>query len=180
MISDIDFVSAQLKKLQDQKVPVIWRPLHEAAGGWFWWGAKGAAACKKLYQVMFDRMVNYHGLKNLIWVWTHEPNDDAWYPGDQYVDIVGRDIYKTGDHSSQLTEFNSLNALYQTKKMITLSECGSMPDVDDLVKDSAAWSWFMPWYGDYTRNATNNSLDLWKKMFASSYVITLDEMPSLK
>jgi mannan endo-1,4-beta-mannosidase len=38
----------------------------------------------------------------------------------------------------------------------------------------------MPWYGDFTRNSTNNSLDLWKKMFASSYVITLDEMPSLK
>ena len=180
MISDIDFVAAQLKKLQDQNVPVIWRPLHEAAGGWFWWGAKGAAPCKKLYQVMFNRMVNYHGLKNLIWVWTREPNDDAWYPGDEYVDMVGRDIYKQGDHSSQINEFNSLNTLYGTKKMITLSECGSIPDVDNLITDNAAWSWFMPWYGDYTRSSTNNSLDLWKKMFASAYVITLDEMPSLK
>jgi mannan endo-1,4-beta-mannosidase len=180
MISDIDFVAGQLKKLQAQNVPVIWRPLHEAAGGWFWWGAKGAQPCKKLYQVMFDRMVNYHGLHNLIWVWTREPNDDAWYPGDQYVDIVGRDLYKQGDHSSQINEFNALNTLYGTKKMITLSECGSMPDVDNLTADGAAWSWFMPWYGDYTRKATNNSLDLWKKMFASSYVITLDEMPSLK
>jgi mannan endo-1,4-beta-mannosidase len=180
MIRDIDFVAAQLKKLQDQNVPVIWRPLHEAAGGWFWWGAKGGQACKKLYQVMFDRMVNYHGLRNLIWVWTREPNDDAFYPGDQYVDIVGRDLYKTGDHSSQINEFNALNTLYGTKKMITLSECGSMPDADNLIVDAAAWSWFMPWYGDFTRNSTNNSLDLWKKMFASSYVITLDEMPSLK
>lgn len=180
MIGDIDFVAAQLKKLQGQNIPVIWRPLHEAAGGWFWWGAKGAAPCKKLYQVMFNRMVNYHGLKNLIWVWTREPNDDAWYPGDEYVDMIGRDIYKQGDHSSQIIEFNSLNALYGTKKMITLSECGSIPDVDNLITDNAAWSWFMPWYGDYTRSSTNNSLDLWKKMFASSYVITLDEMPSLK
>lgn len=180
MISDIDFVSGLLKKLQDSKVPVIWRPLHEAAGAWFWWGAKGAVHCKKLYQVMYDRMVNHHGLKNLIWVWTREPNDDAWYPGDQYVDIVGRDLYKQGDHSSQVAEFNAMNALYGSKKIITLSECGSIPDVDNLVKDSAAWSWFMPWYGDFTRNSTHNSLDLWKKMFASEYVITLDEMPSLK
>jgi mannan endo-1,4-beta-mannosidase len=180
MISDIDWVSGQLKKLQDQNVPIIWRPLHEAAGGWFWWGAKGAAPCKKLYQVMYDRMVNYHGLKNLIWVWTREPNDNAWYPGDEFVDIVGRDIYKTGDHSSQIAEFNSMNSLYSTKKMITLSECGSIPDADNLQKDAAAWSWFMPWYGDYTRNSTHNSLDLWKKLFASTYVITLDEMPSLK
>ena len=180
MISDIDFVAGLLKTLQTQNVPVIWRPLHEAAGGWFWWGAKGAAPCKKLYQLMYDRMVNYHGLKNLIWMWTREPNDDAWYPGDQYIDIVGRDIYQTGNHSSQIAEFNAMNTLYATKKMVTISECGSMPDVDNLVADKAAWSWFMPWYGDFTRNSTHNPLNLWQKMFASSYVITLDEMPSLK
>lgn len=180
MISDIDFVSGLLKKLQDQHVPVIWRPLHEAAGGWFWWGAKGAAPCKKLYQVMYDRMVNYHGLKNLIWVWTREPNDNDWYPGDSYVDIVGRDIYKQGDHSSQVAEWNAMHSLYSSKKMVTLSEVGSIPDEANLVADKAAWSWFMPWYGEYTRNSVNNSLDLWKKMFASEYVITLDEMPSLK
>ncbi|MGZ8516696.1 MAG: glycosyl hydrolase [Chitinophagaceae bacterium] len=180
MISDIDFVSGKLKTLQDQHVPVIWRPLHEAAGGWFWWGAKGAAPCKKLYQLMYDRMVNHHGLKNLLWVWTREPGDQLWYPGDEFVDIIGRDIYKQGDHSSQITEFNTLNALYNKKKMIAISECGSMPDADNLLKDKAAWSWYMPWYGDFTRNSTHNSLDLWKKMFASEYVITLDEMPSLK
>ncbi len=180
MISDIDYVSGLLKKLQDQKVPVIWRPLHEAAGGWFWWGAKGAAPCKKLYQLIYERMVNHHGIKNLIWMWTREPNDNSWYPGDEYIDIVGRDIYKTGDHSSQITEFNAMNILYGSKKMVTISECGSIPDVDNLITDKAAWSWFMPWYGDYTRNGTHNSLDLWKKMFASNYVITLDEMPSLK
>ncbi|WP_207428751.1 glycosyl hydrolase [Pedobacter sp. SYSU D00535] len=184
MIRDIDAVSGLLKKLQEQQVPVIWRPLHEAAGGWFWWGAKGAQPCKKLYQLMYDRMVNHHGLRNLIWVWTHEPNDNAWYPGDEYVDIVGRDNYKQGDHSSQLAQFNAMHTLYSSKKMVTLSECGSMPDVDNLVKDGAAWSWFMPWYGEFTRKVDgkyeHNSLDLWKKMMASDYVITLDEMPSLK
>lgn len=180
MISDIDYVSGLLKKLQDKKVPVIWRPLHEAAGGWFWWGAKGAQPCQRLYRVMYDRMVNHHGLKNLIWVWTREPDDNTWYPGDEYVDIVGRDIYKTGDHSSQITEFNTMSTLYSKKKMVTISECGSIPDADNLVKDAASWSWFMPWYGDFVKNSTHNSLDLWKKMFASTYVITLDEMPSLK
>ncbi|WP_207531839.1 glycosyl hydrolase [Desertivirga arenae] len=180
MISDIDYVSGLLKELQVQNVPVIWRPLHEAAGGWFWWGAKGPEPCKKLYQIMYDRMVNYHGLKNLIWVWTREPNDEAWYPGDAYVDIVGRDIYKQGDHSSQSIEFNNMNALYGGKKMVALSECGSNPDPDNLVADAAAWSWFMTWYGDYTRMRTYNTLTLWKKIMAHPYVITLDEMPSLK
>jgi mannan endo-1,4-beta-mannosidase len=180
MLDDIDSVAGLLKILQQENVPVIWRPLHEAAGGWFWWGAKGPETCKKLYQVMYDRMVNFHGLKNLVWVWTREPNDDAWYPGDAYVDIVGRDMYKKGDHTSQIDEFNSLNALYSKKKMIAYTECGSMPDVSNLIADKASWLWFMTWNGDYTRSAEYNPLDLWKKMFSSDYVITLDEMPSLK
>ena len=180
MISDIDYISGLLKILNDENIPVLWRPLHEAAGGWFWWGAKGAEPCKKLYQIMWDRMVNHHGLKNLIWMWTREPNDDAWYPGDEYVDIVGRDIYRDGDHSSQFAEFADMNIRYGQKKMITISESGSFPDVDNLLKDGAGWLYYMPWYGKYTTESTYNSLALWKKMFAHSYVITLNEMPDLQ
>ncbi|MCC9166995.1 glycoside hydrolase family 26 protein [Pontibacter sp. XAAS-A31] len=35
ILADIDYVAGMLKELQDQRVPVVWRPLHEAAGGWF-------------------------------------------------------------------------------------------------------------------------------------------------
>lgn len=180
MIKDIDYTSSLLKKFQDNKVPVLWRPLHEAAGGWFWWGGKGAAPCKKLWQIMYDRMVNVNGLHNLIWVWTREPNDDDWYPGDEYVDIVGRDIYKDYDHGSQVLEFNDMVNRYGGKKMVTISESGSFPDVDNLIKDAAGWSWFMPWYGKYANDGVYNPISLWKKMFASDYVLTLDEMPVLK
>lgn len=180
MLADIDYIAGMMKELQDQNVPVIWRPLHEAAGGWFWWGAKGPEPLKALWQLMYDRMVNHHGLRNLIWVWTREPGDDAWYPGDEYVDIVGRDIYKEGDHGSQTLEFSEMNSRYGGKKMLALSEVGSIPDVDELFEDGAAWSWFMPWYGAYTRDSRHNSLDLWKKMFAHAYVLTLDEMPVLR
>lgn len=179
MLNDIDYISELLKELQTDNVPVLWRPLHEAAGGWFWWGAKGAAPLKSLWLIMYDRMVNHHGLNNLIWVWTREPNDDAWYPGDEFVDIVGRDMYRDGDHSSHILEFNDMNNRYGKKKMVALSEVGSFPDVDNLIADNAAWSWYMPWYGKYTREATYNSLALWQKMFAHDYVITLDEMPEL-
>ncbi|WP_152425266.1 glycosyl hydrolase [Nafulsella turpanensis] len=179
MLQDIDYVAGLLKELQEEGVPVIWRPLHEAAGGWFWWGAKGPEPLKELWLLMYDRMVNHHGLRNLIWVWTREPGDEAWYPGDAYVDIIGRDIYKEGDHSSQAIEFNNLNALYGGKKMVTLSEVGSFPDPDKLLQEGAGWSWFMPWYGSYTRESQYNPLALWEKALAHEYVITLDEMPAL-
>lgn len=180
ILKDIDYISGLLLKLQTEDVPVLWRPLHEASGGWFWWGAKGAEPCKKLYRLMYDRMVNYHGLRNLVWVWTSQLDDKNWYPGDDVVDIIGRDIYKDGDHTSQIIEFNKLNNDYEGKKMITLSETGSFPDVDNLIADEAAWSFYMPWYGNFVRDSKYNSLSLWKKMFAHEYVITLDEMPNLK
>ncbi len=41
MVRDIDAIASLLKRLQDHGVTVLWRPLHEAAGGWFWWGAGG-------------------------------------------------------------------------------------------------------------------------------------------
>jgi mannan endo-1,4-beta-mannosidase len=180
MLQDIDYISELLKKLQNNDVPVLWRPLHEASGQWFWWGAKGPEPCKKLYRLMYERMVNHHGLKNLIWVWTSQQDDSDWYPGDDVVDMIGRDIYKDGDHSSQILEFNKLNDDYGKTKMITLSECGSFPDPDNLVEDEAAWSYFMPWNGKFVRESQYNSLDLWKKTLAHDYVLTLDEMPNLK
>lgn len=47
LMKDIDTIAVELKKLQDAGVPVLWRPLHEAEGKWFWWGAKGPEACKE-------------------------------------------------------------------------------------------------------------------------------------
>lgn len=179
MISDIDYISSELQRFKDLNIPILWRPLHEASGTWFWWGANGPEALKELWRVMYNRMVNVNGLNNLIWVWTDGTDDDAWFPGDEYVDIVGRDIYKTGDHTSQILEFNEMSSSYDGKKMMALTECGSMPDPENLIKDKAGWSWFMVWNGDFVSDATYNPLELWQKMFDSEYVITLDEMPDL-
>lgn len=183
MINDIDYIAGLLKTLNDEDIPVLWRPLHEASGGWFWWGAKGPEACKKLWQTMFDRLVNYHKLNNLIWVWTTDTKagNMDWYPGDNYVDILGVDIYADkGDFSSQILAFDKIKVDFQGKKMVTLSECGIIPDPGQLINDKAGWSYFMPWYGDFVRDASYNPLDHWKKVLAHDYVITLDEMPDLR
>ena len=68
MMNDIDKVASTLKKLNQRKIPVLWRPLHEAGGMWFWWGLN-ADACNELWRVMYDRFQEA-GLNNLIWVWT--------------------------------------------------------------------------------------------------------------
>lgn len=183
MIADIDVIAGYLEQFKDAGIPVIWRPLHEAEGAWFWWGAKGAEPCKTLWRLMFDRLVNYHGLNNLIWVWTTSASDDAatWYPGDDYVDILGMDIYPgENQHGSQYISFNKVRAFSQGKKMITLSECGSVPDPALMMEYGDTWSWFMPWNGDYTESASHNGATWWNKFFSYDYVITRDQMPSLK
>ena len=47
----IDLVAAELKRLSDAGVTVLWRPLHEAAGhdgkGWFWWGRAGSDGARQ-------------------------------------------------------------------------------------------------------------------------------------
>lgn len=69
--AQVDSVAVYLKKLQDAHVPVLWRPYHEMNGSWFWWGGRlGKYSTLALYRQIFDRLVKYHRLNNLIWVWS--------------------------------------------------------------------------------------------------------------
>lgn len=183
MIVDIDTIASYLKAFKNANIPVLWRPLHEAQGRWFWWGAKGPEHCKTLWRLMFDRLVKHHGLNNLIWIWTTEANDDAinWYPGDQYVDILGMDIYPgANQHGSQYISFNKVKEIFGGKKLITLSECGSAPDPALMNEYGDMWSWFMPWNGDFTRSDSHNGAAWWQKFFTYDFVLTRDGMPELK
>lgn len=77
-------------------------------------------------------MFNYfkaEGLNNLIWVWTTETGDDDWYPGDAYVDIVGRDIY-TKDAGTCASDYSSIVVAYGNK-MVALSECGTVGKISE-------------------------------------------------
>lgn len=184
LVADIDTVSMYLKSLADSGVAVLWRPLHEASGKWFWWGYMGAKPCVSLYRFLYERMTNYHKLNNLIWVWTTDESGDAldWYPGDEYVDIIGRDYYyypRVANHGSLVASFEKIKDIYNGKKIIALSENGSVPHPDSLREDMAGWSYFMPWYGDYTMDgwAHDNTADDWMSIMNNDYVITLDKMP---
>ncbi|HYP15761.1 MAG TPA: glycosyl hydrolase [Opitutus sp.] len=175
LLRDIDAIAVQLKRLQDAKVPVLWRPLHEAEGGWFWWGAKGPEACKALWRVMYDRLTNLHGLNNLIWVWNSI--NPAWYPGDEYVDIVSMDSYPGNfNYTAQSGSFDRLVALTGHEKLIAMTENGPIPDPDLIQVYDAPWSWFCTWNG-FPQSA--NSVAHLQKVYHHPFVLTLDELPLL-
>lgn len=175
LVRDIDAIASQLKRLRDADIPVLWRPLHEAEGGWFWWGAKGPEPCKALYRLMYDRMTNFHQLNNLLWVWNSV--DPAWYPGDDIVDVVTTDIYASaGDHSSQSSSYKSLNGLSNDGKLIALGEVGNIPDPVNTRADGANWAWWLVWNGDFIKGNSYNPLQYKYDIFSSQYILTRDEI----
>jgi mannan endo-1,4-beta-mannosidase len=182
ILRDIDAIALQLKKLDAAGVPVLWRPLHEAAGGWFWWGSKGPEAYIKLYKLLFERLENYHRIKNLIWVWNGE--DPAWYPGDEYVDILATDIYpQPHDHATQIDGFMKAQAASSEPKLVAMSENGTLPDLEAVAKQKIEWSWFCTWNGDFAVDKDNaysegyTSAKLIRRYYNSDWVITRDELP---
>ncbi|EPS43163.1 hypothetical protein H072_2864 [Dactylellina haptotyla CBS 200.50] len=178
LVHDIDTIAVQLKKLEAAGVPILFRPLHEAEGGWFWWGAQGAEPCKKLYNLVYNRLTTYHGIKNLIWVWNSV--SPAWYPGDSIVDIVSADTYTQGDHGPISATYNSLLSLVSDKKIIAAAEIGSIMDPVQLQLYQADWVYFVIWGGDFISGGSWNSLDLLKSVYGSDYVLNLDEIQGWK
>lgn len=144
ILRDIDDIATELKKFQDANIPILFRPLHEAGGGWFWWGAKGAEPCLMLYDILYDRLKNHHQLHNLIWVWSTP--ESSWYPGNDKVDIIGHDSYP-GDYNynSQKPAFDKLFNLTNGEKLIAMTENGPIPDPDECFEQDATWLFFMSW-----------------------------------
>lgn len=176
---DLKNTAAYLKLLRDADIPILWRPFHEAAGGWFWWG-KDAVSFKSLWIAMFNYF-KAEGLDNLIWVWTTEGNDADWYPGDQYVDIVGRDIYNK-ETADCVSEYTSIAGNYGNK-IVSLSECGTVGLISEQWASGARWSWFMPWYDGPNEDGSpvvHADEAWWKDAMNQEFVVSRDELPSME
>ena len=172
LVRDIDVIAVELKKLADARVPVLWRPLHEAEGGWFWWGAKGPEPCKKLWRLMRQRLEGHHKLNNLIWVWNSARPE--WYPGDDAVDVMSIDQYPTDRGDPLSGPWEDLLRRFDGKKMLALAEFPGAPDVDRMARFGVRWSYFVSWTGGVGPAATNPAV--LKRVYNSEQVITRDEL----
>lgn len=198
-------LAEQLKKLQDENVPIILRPLHEAQGNegnygdgtaWFWWGDRGAEVYKELWKLLYTTLTEKYELHNIIWEFNSYDygNSHTWYPGDEYVDIVAYDKYNVeynrGDGNSSgpnllaiSSKFDYLFKLTNGKKMVAMAENDTVPAMDNMLIEDANWLYFCPWYDGgedggtaFLGEAYQDHEEL-KKMYQSEYCITLDELP---
>ena len=174
-----DKIAQYLKKLQDDGIPVLWRPYHEMNGVWFWWcNHPGEEGIKRLWIMMYEYFTRHHGLNNLIWVWNPNaprdiPGDEAWpyedfFPGIEYVDILAADVYRNDYRQSH---HDRLVDLAQGKPL-ALGEVGEIPTTG-ILEEQPRWSWFMPWGWILF---FSNKPDKIKQVYHSGRVLTLDEI----
>ena len=191
-------LAEQLKRLQDENIPLLFRPLHEAEGNvgsdgslaWFWWGKHGAVTYVKIWKYLYEKLTIEYELHNLIWeqnLYTWSTDSDVWYAGDNYVDIIAYDKYNMEHHrndgktncpnlDAESTIFYTLSKYVGHKKMVAIAENDSIPSLSNLKTEHAFWLYFSTWFGDYIFNEVNNDKDHLIEMFTSEYCITLDEL----
>jgi mannan endo-1,4-beta-mannosidase len=169
----VDTIAMYLKKLQDAHVPIVWRPYHEMNGEWFWWGGRqGEYSTIRLYLQLFDRLVNYHKLNNLIWMWNVDrPSTPSrkftnFYVGSNYFDIASLDVYGSDFNQNY---YDSLLSLAKGKP-VALGEVGN-PPTPDVIKRQPKWTYYVIWAG-MTRNTTKKEYD---RLINDSHVLCLED-----
>lgn len=131
-----DFL-ASLRDDNGEPIPVIWRPWHEMAGGWFWWGAPYCSPeeYKELWHMTCNYLCHEKGLTNLLWAISPGFTDQCdtgyteYYPGDDCVDLIGIDIYQYGSDEAFRTltqqHLTTLADMARTHgKLLALTETG--------------------------------------------------------
>ena len=193
----IERLAGYLGALQDAGIPILFRPFHEAAGDygwknpWFWWGYEGAEPLVNLWKYLKDALEGTYGIHNLIWVYTVQTSTsgalasvsdiEPWYPGDDYVDIVGCDLY-VGKNTTQSETFKRVNNFVKGRKMVALSENGNLLDFEKAFSEDAPWLWFMGWNSGSSGNwslssdSWNNTAADWKKAMTGSHTINRGEL----
>ena len=137
-----------LKSLKTQKgkaVPVIFRPWHEMHGGWFWWGKNSCTPeeFQRLFQYTIQKL-RQQGVTNCLYCYSPGGTPDEtvenymnFYPGDDFVDMLGVDIYAGPDKPKFIREvrqeFSVINAVArERRKLVCFAETGyrNTPDPD--------------------------------------------------
>lgn len=133
----IDIINNDLVADEDT-IPIIFRPLHEMNGGWFWWGSSGISA--ENYKELFRLTVSYMNerTKSVLYSWSpNTPFDLSRYPGDEYVDVIGLDAYEVTISSLREQLGLAVDKAIASDKVAAFTETGNRTNDGNL--SSAYW-----------------------------------------
>lgn len=91
-------IADRLEAYADKGIPVLWGPLHEMNGRWFWWGTGDTGPFREVWHHMFRYLTETRGLHNLIWMFCPDAKASLeraieQYPGSGCIDIIAPDLY---------------------------------------------------------------------------------------
>ena len=181
-----------LERFTEADIPILWRPMHEIDGGWFWWtDHETPENTAKLWRMMFDYYVEERGLNNLIWVYSAglhcgQGKDveaieyrKRFYPGAEYVDIAGIDIYPNDwfgwphFRDSGYARAHRIMQKVAPGKMLALCEAGGIPDPRKMDDPDTRWLYCLSWWAGGKRFKPE-----WiDQTYNHDLMITRDELP---
>lgn len=166
----LDIIADYANQLAKDKIPVMFRPLHENTGSWFWWGSTNSEeSYKSLYRYTRDYLES-NGVHNMLYVYSpcgpvsSEEDFMSRYPGDEYVDVLGFDYYADYTYGQAADEsyFENLDSTCQVvskiadehNKIAGISECGVRVTREDgssdgllvkgnpVAKEKSGYNWY--------------------------------------
>jgi len=183
-IVEMNAAADTLQVLEDAGIPVLWRPLHEIDGGWFWWTDKDKPEnTAQLWRMMYDLFTHTRKLDNLIWVYSAGVGKKTFeerrrfYPGAAYVDISGIDIYGVDIRTDTQKYWDYYNVMSQVSpgKMLACGECDAIPDPKKMQDGTLPrWLYALPWWG--TPN-NRRPFDWALYTMRHEFILTLEDLP---
>lgn len=165
-----------LRDAEGELVPVVFRPYHEMNGSWFWWGGKNCTPhqFKALWRMTTDVLRNEYNVSNLLLAYSPNSvvNKEEFmlrYPGDEYVDVLGIDIYdRTGNENRfvkpLLISLEILKDIAHEKgKLFALTETGR-----DQVPEANWWTRILY---PAIKNSGISWVLLWRNAWPSHYYV---------
>lgn len=191
---ELDEVAAGLHELQKQGVIVFLNPFAEASADWFWWGGN-PEKFKALYRATFDYLVKTKHLNNLLFIFepsSSHKNAALYYPGSQYVDMIGISIFVPWNHELAPADIPAYPSLTTFKKPLAFSQWGPRRGQDQVGRDEPPAdnmkllrgiqnhfpliTWWMNWNMVYAISSPTNSNYNDKKLLEQPGVITLYDL----
>jgi beta-mannanase len=142
LVAHYELIANFLLLLQEEEVPVIFRPWHEVintGGAFFWWHRANAEQYRNLWKWTVNFLTE-KGVHNVLWCYSpntsnavnitalYTPGPNSFYPGDEYVDVFGYDTYTTNFTGNNNNFTNTLNIIYgfahARQKILALTETG--------------------------------------------------------
>lgn len=111
----------------DLGFPVVFRLWHEMNGNWFWWGSSATNQTPQLYIDFYRLTVDYIRDRSNLVLFGWSPSNNvpiSYYPGDNYVDLVGFDMYQPSKSDLKNALINLSDFAAQHNKVAALTEIG--------------------------------------------------------